>query len=124
MICAPAMAAPSSWSRAGASPAVVAGEGDPARRPGPEGDPSSRPIYLIVQENRSFDHYFGTYPGADGDRLQGGKPSTYPGPSGPDVLGTTSTADLFQGGPESNALHADIAESDDGFIRVQHGGDR
>jgi phospholipase C len=23
-------------------------------------------IVFIVQENRSFDHYFGTYPGADG----------------------------------------------------------
>ena len=23
-------------------------------------------LIFIVQENRSFDHYFGTYPGADG----------------------------------------------------------
>src|SRR5581483_8826171 len=23
-------------------------------------------VVIIVQENRSFDHYFGTYPGADG----------------------------------------------------------
>lgn len=31
-------------------------------------------IVIIVQENRSFDHYFGTYPGADGIPMKNGKP--------------------------------------------------
>src|ERR1700730_18024454 len=32
-------------------------------------------IVILMQENRSFDHYFGTYPGVDGfdDRRHGGK---------------------------------------------------
>src|SRR6266852_2264939 len=31
-------------------------------------------IIIIMQENRSFDHYFGTYPGADGIPMENGKP--------------------------------------------------
>ena len=33
-----------------------------------------RHVVIITQENRSFDSYFGTYPGADGIPMQGGKP--------------------------------------------------
>ncbi len=29
-------------------------------------------VVVIMQENRSFDHYFGLYPGADGMPRQGG----------------------------------------------------
>jgi phospholipase C len=32
-------------------------------------------LIFIVQENRSFDQYFGTYPGADGIPMKHGKPS-------------------------------------------------
>jgi phospholipase C len=32
-------------------------------------------IVVIMQENRSFDHYFGTYPGADGIPMQNGVPT-------------------------------------------------
>jgi phospholipase C len=32
-------------------------------------------IIIIMQENRSFDHYFGTYPGADGIPMQNGVPA-------------------------------------------------
>ncbi|MGB8253630.1 MAG: alkaline phosphatase family protein, partial [Anaerolineaceae bacterium] len=32
-------------------------------------------IIIILQENRSFDHYFGTYPGTDGIPMQNGKPT-------------------------------------------------
>ena len=31
-------------------------------------------VVIIMQENRSFDSYFGTYPGADGIPMQGGQP--------------------------------------------------
>jgi phospholipase C len=32
-------------------------------------------IIIIMQENRSFDHYFGTYPGADGIPMKNGVPT-------------------------------------------------
>jgi len=32
-------------------------------------------IIIVMQENRSFDHYFGTYPGAEGIPMDGGAPS-------------------------------------------------
>ena len=32
-------------------------------------------VVVIMQENRSFDHYFGTYPGADGIPMQDGVPT-------------------------------------------------
>src|SRR5262249_57158277 len=32
-------------------------------------------VVIIVQENRSFDHYFGTFPGADGIPMQKGVPT-------------------------------------------------
>jgi phospholipase C len=38
----------------------------PARRRGPSGIHKIRHIIVIMQENRSFDSYFGTFPGADG----------------------------------------------------------
>jgi phospholipase C len=32
-------------------------------------------VIIIMQENRSFDSYFGTFPGADGIPMKGGKPA-------------------------------------------------
>jgi phospholipase C len=32
-------------------------------------------VIVVMQENRSFDHYFGTYPGADGIPMQNGVPT-------------------------------------------------
>ena len=32
-------------------------------------------VIFIVQENRSFDHYFGTFPGADGIPMRGNRPA-------------------------------------------------
>ena len=60
--------------------AVVAGIGvaPPERTPSPT-PPVAAPAgietidhIIILQENRSFDHYFGTYPGADGIPKTGG----------------------------------------------------
>src|SRR5437660_1262681 len=36
--------------------------------------PQLQHIIIIMQENRSFDSYFGTYPGADGIPMKNGKP--------------------------------------------------
>ena len=33
-------------------------------------------LIFIVQENRSFDHYFGTFPGADGIPMKAGRPAS------------------------------------------------
>jgi phospholipase C len=77
-------------------------------------------LIFIVQENRSFDHYFGTYPGADGFHMVGGEPTNcVPDP----VLGGEScvyhtSMDEFNGGPHSRpAAMADInGGSMNGFI--------
>ena len=93
------------------APAVVAGEGDPAAPSGPEGIFKLDHLIFIVQENRSFDHYFGTYPGADGIDFRGKPANCIPDP----VLdrmscGYHSTADLFKGGPHNRAASiTDIA---------------
>src|SRR4029079_1119056 len=34
-----------------------------------------RHVVIVMQENRSFDSYFGTYPGADGIPMQNGVPT-------------------------------------------------
>src|SRR5512133_1583802 len=36
------------------------------RKPAPRGIHKIKHVIVIMQENRSFDSYFGTYPGADG----------------------------------------------------------
>jgi phospholipase C len=53
--------------------------GDPPRVPPrttgrPGGIHKIRHVVIIMQENRSFDSYFGTYPGADGIPMRRGKP--------------------------------------------------
>jgi phospholipase C len=89
----------------------------------PIGAEKLRHLIFIVQENRSFDHYFGTFPGVDGIPMdQSGRPRVcIPDP----VLGHCSrpwrtTSQFQEGGP-----HGYIAADDDvnggrmdGFIRV------
>ena len=53
--------AASSSSSGGSTPATV-----PDVTPEPHGIHHLQHLIFIVQENRSFDHYFGTFPGADG----------------------------------------------------------
>ena len=69
-------------------------------------------VIVIMQENRSFDSYFGTYPGADGIPMSGGKPSVcVPNPAaGGCNEPFHQTANSESGGPhnQSNAT-ADIA---------------
>jgi phospholipase C len=57
-----------------------AGSGPPtswrhSSAPVPRGIHKIRHIVVIMQENRSFDSYFGTYPGADGIPMRDGKPA-------------------------------------------------
>jgi phospholipase C len=79
-------------------------------------------VVIIMQENRSFDSYFGTYPGADGIPGLAGNPG--PLPCSPDpktgkcVSPTHSSADVDGGGPHSNgSARADIDGGKmDGFV--------
>ncbi len=76
-------------------------------------------IVIIMQENRSFDSYFGTYPGADGIPMRNGKPTVcVPVPGGGCQAPYHDGNDLNRGGPHSakNAA-ADIDGGKmDGFI--------
>ncbi len=77
-------------------------------------------IVVIMQENRSFDEYFGTYPGADGIKMRGGIPvACVPSPSGSCVRPYHNAKDLNAGGPHSAA--AAVADIDggkmDGFVQ-------
>jgi phospholipase C len=77
-------------------------------------------IIIIMQENRSFDSYFGTYPGADGIPMSNGVPTVcVPDPqAGQCVKPFHDTADLNQGGPHgavSAAADIDFGQMD-GFV--------
>jgi phospholipase C len=79
---------------------------------------------MIMQENRSFDQYFGTYPGADGIPRQNGVPTVcVPDADGKPVRPYYSSADGSTGGPHTQPdAVADIAGGKmNGFVtrRVQ-----
>ena len=77
----------------------------------PAGIHKIKHVIIIEQENRSFDNYFGTYPGADGIPMKNGKPTACV--SNPASGGCTKpyhdTKDVDGGGPhgEVNAV-ADV----------------
>jgi phospholipase C len=77
-------------------------------------------VVVIMQENRSFDSYFGTYPGADGIPMKNGVPAVcVPDPAaGGCGRPFHDTADLNHGGPHGAAsATADINSGQmDGFV--------
>ncbi len=76
-------------------------------------------VIIIEQENRSFDSYFGTYPGADGIPMKNGVPTVcVPTPAGGCLNSYHDTADVNGGGPhgERNAREDVDAGKMDGFI--------
>ncbi len=87
-----------------------------------------RHIVIIMQENRSFDSYFGTYPGADGIPGLAGNPGTVPclpdPASGSCVQPFHDRQDRNLGGPHSYAnAEADIDGGNmDGFVAQQEKG--
>jgi phospholipase C len=85
-------------------------------------------VVIIMQENRSFDSYFGTYPGADGFPMKDGQPAVcVPDPrSGSCVRPYHDRQDRSLGGPHSaNNSAADIDGGRmDGFVREQQAGER
>lgn len=85
-------------------------------------------IIVIFQENRSFDTYFGTYPGADGIPMQNGVPSVcVPDPrTGQCVKPFIDHQDRNSGGPhDAAASAADVnAGKMDGFVAEAERGRR
>lgn len=77
-------------------------------------------VIVIMQENRSFDSYFGTYPGADGIPMRNGVPTVCVNDprTGQCVKPYHDTQDLNHGGPHGAAnATADIDQGKmDGFI--------
>ena len=85
----------------------------------PPGIHKIRHVIIVMQENRSFDSYFGTYPGADGIPMSSGAPTVcVPDLTGGCVQPYHDTADINGGGPHgaANAI-ADIDGGRmDGFV--------
>jgi phospholipase C len=77
-------------------------------------------VIIIMQENRSFDTYFGTYPGAEGIPMRDGKPAVcVPDPTAGDcVKPFHNRNDVNGGGPHgaSNATADVDGGKMDGFI--------
>ncbi len=77
-------------------------------------------VIVVMQENRSFDSYFGTYPGAAGIPMSHGTPTVcVPNPAGGCTRPYHNTADINGGGPhgEVNAA-ADVNGGQmNGFIK-------
>jgi len=84
-------------------------------KPKPKGLEKIEHFVFIMQENRSFDHYFGTYPGADGLP----KEVTLPGPKGVRIAPFHDSNDVNGGGPHGwNNSIADINGGKmNGFVR-------
>ena len=79
-------------------------------------------VVVIMQENRSFDSYFGTFPGADGIPMQDGVPTVcVPDPKSDEcVRPFHDPADMNAGGPHTarNAIDDVDGGKMDGFIRA------
>jgi phospholipase C len=83
-------------------------------------------VVVIMQENRSFDSYFGTYPGADGIPMRNGRPTVcVPDPQrGSCVRPFHDRRDRNLGGPHSerNAIADMNGGLMDGFVTQQLAG--
>jgi phospholipase C len=76
----------------------------PARGPAAQlsGIHKIKHVIIVMQENRSFDSYFGTFPGADGIPMKNGIPAVcVPAPRGRCMRPYHDTADINGGGPHS-----------------------
>ena len=86
----------------------------------PSGIHKIKHVIIIMQENRSFDSYFGTFPGVDGIPMSGGRASVCaPDPGSGCTRPYHDTQDINGGGPHSHSNS--VADVDggrmDGFVR-------
>ena len=110
-----ALAVLAPWSHVGASTAGGSR---------PEGIHKIRHVIVVMQENRSFDSYFGTYPGADGIPMRDGTPTVcLPNGIGACVRPFHDSNDRDVGGPHGPlAAQLDLDGGEmDGFVTVGHG---
>ena len=104
---------------------LLLGSAGAAHDPSGDGIRKIEHVVIIMQENRSFDNYFGTYPGANGIAMDDGVPiACVPNVEGkPCVRPYHDASDENAGGPHS-ARAADLAIDGgkmDGFIRLMAG---
>jgi phospholipase C len=96
--------------------------------PSDDGIHKIKHVIVIMQENRSFDNYFGTYPGADGIPMRDGVPSVcVPDPATKTCVAPYHDAnDENMGGPHgAAAADRDIDGGKmDGFIAILQGATR
>lgn len=111
---------------------IAVGVVAPLARPAVQHDPSAagagtglekiEHIVMIMQENRSFDHYFGTFPGADGIPMTNGVPtSCQPDPrGGPCVRPFVDHRDYVVAGPHGEVSGRTTINGGrmDGFLKV------
>ncbi|MGD0764778.1 MAG: alkaline phosphatase family protein [Dehalococcoidia bacterium] len=107
------------------------GSAPPTATPAPTVDPvllqqardKIKHIVIIMQENRSFDSYFGTFPGADGIPMENGIPSVCaPDDTTGDCVTPYHDANLLNaGGPHAFADTATAIDGGkmDGFVNAQ-----
>ena len=84
-------------------------------------------VVVIMQENRSFDSYFGTFPGADGLPTDdgGSRLRARPARRRAATTRTTTRTRSTAGGPHGDAARADIDGGQHGRLRAdrgEHGG--
>src|SRR5437588_2044892 len=117
----------SGWVVAGALALTLVVTAGSAHGAPVDGIHNIRHVLVIMQENRSFDHYFGTYPGADGIPMRRGVPTVCV----PDSEARRcqrpyhDSNDVNGGGPHAAAsATADIDDGKmDGFIdQAEHAG--
>ncbi len=84
----------------------------------PAGIHKIKHVIVIMQENRSFDSYFGTYPGADGIPMQNGKPTVcVPDPQPASAWRPTSTTPTSTAaGPTRSERHGRHRRRQDGWL--------
>ena len=85
----------------------------------PEGIHKIQHVVMIMQENRSFDTYFGTYPGANG--IPAGV--CLPDPEGGCVAPFHDSADKNAGGPHGTERPWRTSTGGDGRVRQAGGGE-
>jgi phospholipase C len=114
-----ALSVTDAWAGGDASPVHLRRQLERARR-------KINHVVIIMQENRSFDSYFGTFPGADGIPMQNGVPTAcVPDPkSAQCVRPFHDPYDLNHGGPHTKGdAVADIDGGKmDGFVVQQERG--
>ena len=101
-----------------ASPARVAG-GPSGTYVVPQGIHKIKHVIIVMQENRSFDSYFGTFPGADGIPMRDGVPTVcVPNPGRRCTRPYHDIDDVNGGGPHgvANAVADVVGGKMNGFI--------